>query len=509
MKDIPNDTNDNLHAKTDLSYSGFIYKNGFKILSVFAIGSTLMLVVNLVDCFTDFLSIYEKFGQAGIWIMVVLFIMFVCTLLVYNFTQQNEALQTQITNLQMMSCPIPRDKNCCPLGVVKLHKKAEATLNSIIQTKQTYHFVGISSSNIMTAIWNASNKPTETLSSRSYSFVIRDFTCKNMMDRLEELRESKPSGSLQKMIETAFEHQEAFRKEKLDVTTFLAAELPDFRVAIVDDTAYISFNEWKKSSMECLQLEVKSDDSPANLYGWFHQYVKVCEENCKLRDVNIKSVFQLEVPAPDESCPFCKIVQGKATADYDKILHQTENFVVIPAKGHFQIGYCLVIPKSHFYSFSEFYNENKKEIDNIVQKLQDLSSDKFNMRPIIFEHGSVKRNKRAGNTIDHAHLHVVPVNTEISLLKQVQNDGQSVKRIEQLSSIKKSRVPYLFIRETSGECWVAEVNDKMPSQYLRMQLYRALKPASTDNLWDWTVEQHTTILKQTLEIWNLQHEERR
>jgi len=194
-------------------------------------------------------------------------------------------------------------------------------------------------------------------------------------------------------------------------------------------------------------------------------------------------------------CVFCSIVKKGSKEKYDKILYESDNFIVLPAKGHFSPGYLLIITKEHYCSFASIPHEELhsewKEIYNLVKS----ALGRIYRQPVIlFEHGSIFGGGYAGNTIEHAHLHIIPC--VIDLAKALADDGRKIKGISSLESLRSINKPYLFV--SSGNFnYVAEVEHEMQGQYLRKLLYDKLISKNDDG-WNWRVHVHEDILESTL-----------
>jgi len=96
-------------------------------------------------------------------------------------------------------------------------------------------------------------------------------------------------------------------------------------------------------------------------------------------------------------------------------LFETKNFIINVDTYPVVRNHILIIPKDHYTSFSNIDIEKSDEIQYIINRIAVI----FNMIDyIIFEHGTniVAYDKKiCGNSIFHAHLHVIPrVNVDIN-----------------------------------------------------------------------------------------------
>jgi len=177
---------------------------------------------------------------------------------------------------------------------------------------------------------------------------------------------------------------------------------------------------------------------------------------------------------------------------------ESRDFVVVPAKGHFTVGYFLILPRQHEPSFASITSPDLtdqwwKLYVALAQRVKNI------LGPMMFfEHGSIFGGGYAGNTIEHAHLHVVPAKTDLVL--SVVDDGRPTRRIPSLEFLSQFCRPYHLICRNEGGFYVADVSEEMESQYLRRLLYRQLYPDRNDDGWDWRRHCHEDRLRSTLEL---------
>jgi ATP adenylyltransferase len=200
--------------------------------------------------------------------------------------------------------------------------------------------------------------------------------------------------------------------------------------------------------------------------------------------------------AMTRTCRLCKIMQNASSSVFDVVLLASENFVVLPARGHFCPGYLMLVSKQHMPNFAQIHNAHMiKELEILTFRTRCLLQVCFG-RSIVYEHGSLGRARSAGSSVDHAHLHFIP--TEIDLVKRL-SASHTLLQVDRRQRLP-SETPYLYIQNQSGSRFLANVNDNLESQYLRKLAYEALYPNKRDDGWDWRVHPHTEFLKDTLKM---------
>lgn len=190
-------------------------------------------------------------------------------------------------------------------------------------------------------------------------------------------------------------------------------------------------------------------------------------------------------------CEFCKELKGDESyfsnlyRKYIKsrVIIETPNFVVIPSIGQIVEGYLLIVSREHYTSVGALSTEKIQELEEVMRRIKKLFISIYDKKPIFFEHGvPCDDENRGGCGIYHLHVHAVPLENQMNLLKRISEDF-SFKRIWsilELRDIISRNKSYLLYVNQKGEMWVAE-NDYFPSQYMR----RILAKAIGEKVWDW------------------------
>jgi len=182
-------------------------------------------------------------------------------------------------------------------------------------------------------------------------------------------------------------------------------------------------------------------------------------------------------------CRYCSGLLNKQNfkallAPWNTILYESDNFIVVPTLGSLIEGWLLIISKEHYLCMGALPGFLHSEL----QELLDLISNKLigvYGPPTVFEHGPSKEGEDMGCGIDHAHLHVVPL--QFSLLAKAKVSIElhrfqwaryrhSFSSLEELFYYKKS---YIYIKEPSCDGFYCIV-DRVPCQALRRVIAREL-----------------------------------
>jgi len=99
-----------------------------------------------------------------------------------------------------------------------------------------------------------------------------------------------------------------------------------------------------------------------------------------------------------ETCPFCNFPEERIIATHGEAIAISDEFPV--SQGH-----TLVVPRQHVASIFELSTIEYSQLWELVITVRQLLADKF--QPAAFNIG-VNDGKAAGQTIQHAHIHVIP-----------------------------------------------------------------------------------------------------
>lgn len=100
----------------------------------------------------------------------------------------------------------------------------------------------------------------------------------------------------------------------------------------------------------------------------------------------------------DSECPFCSWPE-------DRIWLESEGAIVVPDNYPAAEGHCLVLPRAHVKSLWELSLDDQTEVWDLVAEVRAVLVDRYS--PDGFTVG-VNDGLAAGQTITHAHVHVIP-----------------------------------------------------------------------------------------------------
>lgn len=151
-----------------------------------------------------------------------------------------------------------------------------------------------------------------------------------------------------------------------------------------------------------------------------------------------------------------------------------------------------------------------KELEEILKQTKKILSETYNSKVLIFEHGPKIGCFKGGGCFDHAHIHILPVNTKIMipLIKNLYNalevkNYYNLKRIQgfkRLNEIyEQQKSSYFFTQTDDSKRYLINVNFTLPSQYIRQIIAFNLKRPN----WDWRLHpDHETLDKTLIDLEN-------
>jgi len=178
-----------------------------------------------------------------------------------------------------------------------------------------------------------------------------------------------------------------------------------------------------------------------------------------------------------------------------RFLYKDDDFIVLPMIGQMVEGYLLIIPVNHYMSYSHLelrLYDKLQRLKNVVSKILTLTYGV----PMFFEHGPMAHSMRAGSCCDHAHIHAVPMNVDIS--DELAQSGFDVRTIQSLSDLKSQferEQPYLYYENQEGRAIVMDA-PSVPSQYIRRLIAEKL---DWGDKWDWMLHFNIGYLRNTVE----------
>jgi diadenosine tetraphosphate (Ap4A) HIT family hydrolase len=188
-------------------------------------------------------------------------------------------------------------------------------------------------------------------------------------------------------------------------------------------------------------------------------------------------------------CPFCEKQLDRSRALYDEKLFGDGLINVVPSLGPLCPGHLLAASRRHFRSMAEL---NETTLAGMMRILSELTAK---LRPqfgnyFYFEHGTPLGTGGHGACIDHAHVHMLPM--ELEMFDQLMDalPWESISCIEDLARFRPVSYAYLGIKGGHYVCPRPDIG----SQWIRREVCAIL---SRDD-WDWALTDGQSDLNATL-----------
>ena len=191
-------------------------------------------------------------------------------------------------------------------------------------------------------------------------------------------------------------------------------------------------------------------------------------------------------------CEFClefgehqasRFGRAYAGVSESRIIERHGGMVVLPTIGQLFAGSLLIMPLSHFETTAEM---PERELSACLSLLSVFSERVRSFgEPVVFEHGARAGTGRSCG-IYHAHVHLVPVPSDISIDNALPRAGADVATLEAAYEALGAEDTYLLFRDTYGGvryvAGEAARSQEYGSQYFRKVLASYFQLSSP---WDW------------------------
>lgn len=115
-----------------------------------------------------------------------------------------------------------------------------------------------------------------------------------------------------------------------------------------------------------------------------------------------------------DGCRLCSELKSPSSAKtWNQPLFESHNFVAVPSIGALVEGWILLVPKRHFLSFGAVPDCLLEEMKEFKSFLCSALNECYGA-VVAFEHGPSAASRTVGCGVDHAHLHLVPLEFDLA-----------------------------------------------------------------------------------------------
>lgn len=200
------------------------------------------------------------------------------------------------------------------------------------------------------------------------------------------------------------------------------------------------------------------------------------------------------------TCNLCQV--GLDGPWYNRPLTSHPDFHVLPSLGSIVPGYLLIVPRNHVLSASALSAKGLRDLRSVVAEMRSLLRSHFGPT-VCFEHGPSAPGSNLGCSVDHAHMHLVPIRAELSDLSSIAHlTWEPVEGLHALRE-KVSGRDYIYFEDDSGRAYVTYFsNSPSEGQLVRRALADFL---GLRNTFDWRTHQFEENMIQTLKAFEPGH----
>lgn len=211
------------------------------------------------------------------------------------------------------------------------------------------------------------------------------------------------------------------------------------------------------------------------------------------------------MPDPRDCC-LCSQIAGRAERDLiagmlpgrpyaRRVMAESDAFAVIPSLGPLAPGHSLLCPREHVRSFADLSTGLDDECAELTVSLRRRLAELYEAEVHVFEHGMAAHGARTLCTVDHAHLHFVPLPRACSA--PVPGDPRWSPYDGSLEELRRAvdGREYVAYRTPDGRSRVLAADEgELESQFMRKVLARA---HGRPERWDWRVEPDAAAADET------------
>lgn len=169
------------------------------------------------------------------------------------------------------------------------------------------------------------------------------------------------------------------------------------------------------------------------------------------------------------ACCLCSnLVSADSSVPWNRPLRESENFVVIPSLGSLVEGWALIVPKKHFICIGAFPNDLFRELEQTKSAVAQTLSQHYG-QVCAFEHGPNSVNRQVGCGVDHAHLHLVPLDFDLRKAAEGFTPSElhwTPATLNSCRTVFRGGWDYLYIEQPLGHGYIA-AHKALGSQILR------------------------------------------
>lgn len=204
-----------------------------------------------------------------------------------------------------------------------------------------------------------------------------------------------------------------------------------------------------------------------------------------------------ELEVTNATCDLCQEIRLGGTAvtgigmsdrpgeeGYSRLIRRTSVVDVLAGLGAVIPGYLLLLPRRHLRSLGELSLLEIQHVFDDAWTMAKRVTRIFGGSVVLVEHGSSGQNNGpSGACIEHAHIHILPLDSGIDPSRFVLPDSTSLDNLADLGVLAKKHQNYYYCAWSRTDAYLA-VEPKLISQQARRTWAEAV---GRKDEWDWAL----------------------
>lgn len=193
------------------------------------------------------------------------------------------------------------------------------------------------------------------------------------------------------------------------------------------------------------------------------------------------------------TCRFCE------APNPSEVIRQTSGGLrALASYGGFVPGWTIIVPPQHLPSTARLGIDARRRFDHFRAEVGSLIERRVG-RYVMFEHGAADFSRPAGCGVDHAHLHLVPL--DMNLREAISSLGDPDLNLDWQPVVgwpePRQGNDYIWVSDRTGS-WVSYTREQ-PSQVARRAIARVLGIPQ----WDWKLDLRLENVRETTRLLSL------
>lgn len=188
-----------------------------------------------------------------------------------------------------------------------------------------------------------------------------------------------------------------------------------------------------------------------------------------------------------------------------RVIAEKGTVLIMPTLGCFIKGYILLTTYDHYNSLYECPDSVISDITKVSNTISRVFLNKLDKGMVFFEHGTIKDFEHSAASINHFHLHFLPINESIwsKIRDKYQFDYYSIKSLYDVKNVVNENMinSYMLLSDIDRNIYLVDCNkSEYHSQFLRRVFYEYYYGEDTEQKWNWQKYPYYKIMRETYDM---------